>query len=189
MKFSDVWISAPILLALFIMVAGGGGSREPANASLQTGEQAKRQAKNLSEVAEKLRAVLAKLPAFQGAQVVATDHELQITVQSNSIFSLGTADTVSGADEQIKAVASLLKMSEKPLQIFVEGHTDASPVVRNRWRYPSNWELSGSRALHMVRLFEEAGIPGERLGGAGFAATRPVGTTDDENRRIVIKIQ
>ena len=61
-------------------------------------------------------------------------------------------------------------------------------------RYPSNWELAGARASSVVRLFERAGIDGERLQAISRAEFAPVSSNNDaegrgQNRRIEIRLR
>ena len=60
-------------------------------------------------------------------------------------------------------------------------------------RFASNWELSASRAITVVRLLALAGIPANRLAATGFGEYRPVAEGDDDasralNRRIELKL-
>jgi chemotaxis protein MotB len=74
----------------------------------------------------------------------------------------------------------------------VEGHTDNVPTRGTRW--PSNWELSTSRATNVLRyLVERVGLPAPRASAAGYADTRPRLPNDSEahratNRRVEIVI-
>ena len=74
-------------------------------------------------------------------------------------------------------------------QFQVEGHTDDVPISTER--FPSNWELSSARALSVVRLLIQAGVPPENVSGAGYGEFQPVASNEDAggrrlNRRIEI---
>ena len=82
-------------------------------------------------------------------------------------------------------------------KIVVEGHTDGRPVVAGI--YPSNWELSGARAAHVVRMFLDQGFTPSLLTAIGYADTHPrfqsrapAGLWNEEalakNRRVVLRI-
>ncbi len=79
-------------------------------------------------------------------------------------------------------------MWERSLQIIpsyslrIEGHTDNSPIRTSR--YPSNWELSTSRAVNVVRyLLDKRVIAADRLLAAGFGEYKPIFPNDTlENR-------
>jgi chemotaxis protein MotB len=91
--------------------------------------------------------------------------------------------------ESLAAVARVLSQVENPVQ--VEGHTDNIPI--NSLSFPSNWELSSSRAGSVVRLFTEQGVPAARMVAIGYADNRPVDTNATvegrgRNRRVNVLI-
>lgn len=62
--------------------------------------------------------------------------------------------------------------------IMVSGFTDDVPR-----REGDNWQLSAERAMTVVRALIAAGLPQDRVFGAGFGETHPVAPNDsDENR-------
>ena len=79
-------------------------------------------------------------------------------------------------------------------QIQVSGHTDDSPITNAdiKAKYDSNWELSASRAVNVVRfLAETAKVPPGRLVAAGHGQYRPIASNVTpkgraQNRRIEI---
>jgi chemotaxis protein MotB len=57
--------------------------------------------------------------------------------------------------------------------VLIEGHTDNTPIKSRR--FPSNWELSTSRAISVLHYLRKAGaVDVRRLGSAGYADTRPI---------------
>ncbi len=73
--------------------------------------------------------------------------------------------------------------------IRVEGHTDSVPI--STARYSSNWELSGARALRVVRYLITRGVAPDRISAAAYGPYRPIadnGTAEGRarNRRIEI---
>jgi len=74
------------------------------------------------------------------------------------------------------------RIRDLPYDIRVEGHTDNVPPDPG---YPSNWELSTSRALVVTRfLIEEARIDPRRLGTAGYAEYHPVASNATREGRL-----
>ena len=76
--------------------------------------------------------------------------------------------------------------------IVVEGHSDNVPI--STARFPSNWELSASRAGAVVRHLEARGLNPTRLRASGLADTRPMasnGTPEgrSQNRRVEIVME
>jgi chemotaxis protein MotB len=68
-------------------------------------------------------------------------------------------------------VAQALKDVQGKL-IRVEGHTDDVPTDP-KGPSPSNWELSTTRALAVVRLLQEQGVPADRLSAALHGTPAP----------------
>ena len=117
--------------------------------------------------------------------------------QSEVLFARGSATLGPEGQAQILQVAATLKdvAGRIPADIEwilqVEGHTDRVPI--NTPQFPSNWELSMARAMSVLRLLQDAGIPARRLSAAGFAEYQPLEDRDDEeayrrNRRIELKL-
>jgi chemotaxis protein MotB len=72
----------------------------------------------------------------------------------------------------------------------VDGHADRQPVTG---RFTSNWELSASRAITVVKLLVAEGIPANRLAATGFGEFQPLDGTDTpdsfaKNRRIELRL-
>ena len=74
---------------------------------------------------------------------------------------------------------------------MVEGHTDKRPIKTSK--FPSNWELSTSRANSVLKLLLDVGFPPNRLAAAGFGEFYPISEGETEldyqqNRRIELKL-
>lgn len=117
--------------------------------------------------------------------------------QSEVLFGSGSADMVGAGRDQISRLATTLKdiASRIPNDIDwvlrVDGHTDRIPI--HTAQFPSNWELSTARALAVVKLLIEDGLPPHRLAAAGFGEYRPLDKTSSleslrRNRRIEFKL-
>ena len=66
---------------------------------------------------------------------------------------------------------SLLK--EHNFNLVVRGHSDNQAFKNNI--FPSNWELTSSRAAACLRyVLEKGGIPATRLKAVGFADSQPL---------------
>lgn len=117
--------------------------------------------------------------------------------QSEVFFDPGSAELKEGATPELdKLAAALLELIDKipkdiPWVLRVDGHTDVRPIANVR--FPSNWELSASRAISVVKYLISRGIPAERVVAAGFGEFQPIDpASNDEayrrNRRIELKI-
>ena len=134
--------------------------------------------------------------------VLASRQEFRIVgdrfvIQSEILFDAGQAAlNPGGLPELDKLAAALLDVAREippdiPWVLRVDGHTDSRPIRSSA--FPSNWELSTSRAIAVVRYLVTRGIPENRLLAAGFAEFQPLeaGDTDDvrrRNRRIELKL-
>jgi chemotaxis protein MotB len=138
----------------------------------------------------RLRTVLASRQEFR----VVGD---RFVIQSEILFEGGQATlNPAGFPELDKVAAALIDVSrEIPPDIAwvlrVDGHTDRRPIQSAQ--FPSNWDLSASRAIAVVRYLVARGIPENRLLAAGFGEFQPIeiGETEDvlrRNRRIELKL-
>lgn len=117
--------------------------------------------------------------------------------QSEVLFDTGSAEiNADGKLELDKLAQALLQLEEEiPPEIAwvlrVDGHTDARPIQSSR--FPSNWELSSSRAISVVRYLIDQGVSARRLVAAGFGEFQPIdqGVSEEayrKNRRIELKL-
>ena len=93
-------------------------------------------------------------------------------------------------DEIIKQVFEILQQFS--YQVKIVGHTDNAPIRTER--FPSNWELSASRAAEVARKLVKAGFNPTQLSIEAFAQYRPKAPNDSRqgrstNRRIEIVCQ
>jgi chemotaxis protein MotB len=103
-------------------------------------------------------------------------------VTDKVLFEKGGADLSPASQKLICSIADTLKGIPNGIQ--VEGHTCDLPIVSEK--YPSNWELSTSRATNVVRcLIENAGLAPERLSAAGYADSKPLVPNHSEKNRAV----
>jgi chemotaxis protein MotB len=117
--------------------------------------------------------------------------------QSEVLFAKGAASIGNAGKGQLLQLAkTLLEISKKiPTDIDwvlrIDGHTDKDPIKTSR--FPSNWELSSARAISVVQLLINQGLPPKRLAAAGFGEFQPLENRNDEigkrrNRRIELKL-
>ncbi|WP_456600139.1 flagellar motor protein MotB [Blastococcus sp. SYSU DS0616] len=79
-----------------------------------------------------------------------------------------------------------------PNALGVEGHANHLPVTPGG-PWPSNWELSATRATTVVRYLATNGVPQERLSATGYSSTRPLVPESDPtalsvNRRVDVVV-
>jgi chemotaxis protein MotB len=123
-------------------------------------------------------------------EVQLTPRGLVVSMRQAAFFPSGDDTIEPTATATIRKVADTIR--ELPNQIRLEGHTDARPVRRGRFR--SNWELSAARAISLMEMLTvEFAIGKDRVAIAGYADTVPVASNDTEegralNRRVDIVI-
>jgi chemotaxis protein MotB len=105
------------------------------------------------------------------------------------LFASGSAQLQVGSVPLLSELARLLR-TEVTHPISVEGHTDNVPIAGNGG-FPSNWELSASRAASVVRFFARDRVAPGRMSATGYANRRPLMSNATEagrarNRRVEI---
>jgi chemotaxis protein MotB len=117
---------------------------------------------------------------------------LSLSMVEKVLFDSGKADIKKDGQKVLDRVGKILKQV-KDKQISIEGHTDNVPIgLKLQSVFPTNWELSTTRATNVARyLQEKAGVDPELLIASGFSEYHPVESNDTEegrakNRRIEI---
>jgi chemotaxis protein MotB len=128
-----------------------------------------------------------------GQAVTGVRHDaigVRIQVAANRIFDSGSADLKADSGAALDKIGELLKESGR--RLIIEGHTDDQPIKTAL--YPSNWELSASRATKIVRyLVAKHKIAASRLTAVAYADQKPLVPNTSEvnrakNRRIEVMI-
>ncbi len=141
-----------------------------------------------SEFFGRLREVLANR---QGVQVVGD----RFVFQSEVLFPPGSADMTPAGQDQIRTLAATLKDLGRDIPpdvnwiMRVDGHADRSPTRGA----VTNWELSAQRAINVVKLLVDEGVPPNRLAATGFGEFQPLDAADTptsyaRNRRIELRL-
>ncbi len=117
--------------------------------------------------------------------------------QAELLFASGSADLGEEGKKHLAKLAATLRDISKQIQkdidwiLRIDGHTDRVPISSGK--YVSNWELSTTRALSVVKFLARQGIPENRMAAAGFSKFHPLDPADTpaayrKNRRIEIKL-
>ncbi len=143
----------------------------------------------LEKIAQELVTSLGDLVKTGQVRVTESGIGLAIEINASVLFESAQADLMPQAMPVLASLAEAL--SPLPNDIQVEGHTDSTPI--NSARFPSNWELSASRAGSVVRLFNALGVASVRLVAVGYADTRNIAPNDtpegrSRNRRVTVMI-
>ena len=116
---------------------------------------------------------------------------LMIRIKEKALFPSGSADLVAESQRIGPIVAGLL--ASIPERVLISGHTDTDPI--NNARFPSNWELSSTRALTFMKylLSINQDLNPARFSAIGYGEYRPIANNDtaegkQTNRRVEILI-
>lgn len=97
------------------------------------------------------------------------------------IFEPGKADINPHSITVFKLLGNWVR--GKPYNIKIEGHTDDTKF--NEIEYSSNWELSVSRAVNVMRFFRENKyISAKRSSAFGYSEFQPLVPNDSEEHRL-----
>ena len=154
-------------------------------------------AKKVSELAKYRSEFFGKLKDILGDRkdiVIVGD---RFILQSEILFESGSAKIGGQGLNQLTNIAiALSQISEKIPKgvdwvIQIQGHTDNIPISNSI--YPSNWELSVSRAISVAQIMINNGIPPDKISVAGYGEYRPLIKKNDQvslkkNRRIEFKL-
>ena len=111
---------------------------------------------------------------------------LVLQVSDSVLFDRGVAEISQKAFPFLNVIANIISKSTHAVR--VEGHTDNLPIHTEK--SPSNWDLSTTRAVNVLRyLIDKGKCPPKRLSAAGFGEFQPIFPNDtvghrDKNRRV-----
>ena len=117
--------------------------------------------------------------------------DIVLTLPETVLFRSGESTLRHEAYPFLQAISDVL--IELDRHVRVEGHTDNVPIATAQ--FPSNWELSATRAVTVVRAFlEQYGMPADHLTAVSHADSRPLvdNLTPEnraKNRRVEIVVQ
>lgn len=115
---------------------------------------------------------------------------ITIAIQDAVLFKSGRAELLDASKQTLKGIAKLLKPLNNSIRI--SGHTDNRPISNSQ--FPSNWELSAIRAVHVMRyLVDQGGMKEPNMSVLANGEYKPIApnTTDKgraKNRRVEILI-
>ena len=144
----------------------------------------------IEEVKERLDTLLDQQMEEGEVRMMLDSRGLTISLAEAGFFQPGSSVIESAALSVVAGIGEKLRLLSN--NIRVEGHTDNIPI--HTALFPSNWELSTSRATNVLRyMLSEARIPPQRLSAVGYSEYRPVASNETRdgrglNRRVDIVI-
>ncbi|HZK33972.1 MAG TPA: flagellar motor protein MotB [Bacillota bacterium] len=105
-----------------------------------------------------------------------------VEIKEHVLFDSGRADLKPRSREFLDRLVPIIDGFDN--MIIVEGHTDNVPMSSEE--FPTNWELSVTRAVRVIRYFhEQKGMDPSRLAAEGYGEYHPIVPNDsDENRTL-----
>jgi len=158
----------------------GQGPALPARDIVEGSTAPKRTAKELTEISK-------ELGMEDSVTVLPLDKEtVRVRFDEHIAFQPGHVDL---SPESLKLIDKLAISFRRPevIEIRIEGHTDDKPVRGST--YPSNWELSATRAMSVFLALAERGVANTRMIAAGMGDKHPVAGRPDLDRRVDITLK
>lgn len=142
---------------------------------------------NLQEVKTKIDQVI-QTEALNGeVKTNIDDRGLTIEFSNSLLFLSGDAALTEKASEVFAPIGKhLVQDLENVYGLIIEGYTDDIPISNTI--YQSNWELSTSRAIHVMERLHKAGLASNRMSVQGFSDTRSATDVDLHDEEAVAKL-
>lgn len=119
---------------------------------------------------------------------------LLLRVAASVLFASGRAEITQNAEPILERISEVLALYGKNIKtVRIEGHTDNVPT--NKTRFDSNWELSTSRSVAVLkRILEISHLEPEKFSAVGYGEHRPIADNDTQegkalNRRVDFVIE
>jgi chemotaxis protein MotB len=158
----------------------------------QKGQDFLRETAQLQEAKKKIDGYILRNNLGGELSTILAQDGLLIRIRDSALYASGSASLHPDAERLAKEIAKML--AELPQVVVISGHTDNVPI--NTWNFPSNWELSSSRAINFMKylIASDVRLRPERFSAIGHGEYRPVApnTTEEgrqKNRRVEILIQ
>jgi chemotaxis protein MotB len=160
--------------------------------SQSTIDKQKKVIRDLHATRTKIESSLKEQIENQEIKLEEIEGKLKVTLVDKILFDTGKVKIAKRGKEVLLELSDTLR-ENKDQNIVVEGHTDDVPIGLGLIeKYPTNWELSATRAVGVVRFLQEKGwLEPERLTATGYSYYKPVASNDTaegrrQNRRIEI---
>jgi len=148
----------------------------------------------LKSTYEKLITDLKKEIENQEITIKAFKDQISVTFVDRILFEFGKATITPEGGKILKKVGGILK-NVQGKEIRIVGHTDNIPIMPEyRYKFPTNWELSGARSSAVIRYFQKnIHLDPRNLEAVGRSFYAPVASNETsegraQNRRVEIII-
>jgi len=130
----------------------------------------------------------------QEITIKAFKDQISVTFVDRILFEFGKATITSEGEKILQKVGEILR-NVQGKQIRIVGHTDNIPIMpQYRYKFPSNWELSGARSAAVIRYFQKnIHLDPRNLEAVGRSFYEPIASNETsqgraQNRRVEIVI-
>lgn len=137
-----------------------------------------------------------EMPEGQMAGLQVNPDTQGIILPNDVLFPAGRSVLRNEAKATLDQLASLIQREYPGYFVFVDGHTDNTPITKSAKINKDNWDLGAKRAHAVFEYFQSKGIPEDRmvLTSRGFAQpVRDVDVNSKEGqqkcRRVEIRLR
>ncbi len=198
MSFSDM---SMILISFFILqLSFSTMNQQKADLLREAVQSNKFEAKkdSMTSVSKRINNEIKRLNLTNSAQVTMDTTGVLVEFKDGLLFPPGSADGNPQFSAIVGQVMKVIAASPDRYKIKIEGHTDDVPIRSTK--FASNWELSASRGIYLMRQFASRGVREDRMSVVAMAQTSPkkpvLGLTGKDleqaraaNRRVVIRLE
>lgn len=142
------------------------------------------------EIKKEMEEYLITKAMLQKVSVELQERGLVVSLKEAGFFESGKAEVRSESYQILQEIAKKISQYRNPVR--VEGHSDNMPIHSRT--YPTNWELSSTRAVNMARVMTDRfGVPPNKISATGYGEHRPVADNSTpagraRNRRVDLVI-
>ena len=128
---------------------------------------------------------------ISGADVVPDGDLVRIRLESSQLFGSGRAELKPEVSGTLDRIAQTLKSDYAGRLVGIEGHTDADPITKSKWK--NNHELSVARSVAVFEALKRRGVPESQLYVSGYGPNHPLAASNSkqsksQNRRVEIVV-
>ena len=122
------------------------------------------------------------------------DNLILVRISESVLFDSGKANINSDANQLLDRISDILtEHGDFIKMVRIEGHTDNRPIKNTQ--FDSNWELSTSRAVNVLRrLLKTSKLGSAKFSAVGYGEFHPIAKNDTaanmaKNRRVDFVIE
>ena len=191
-----------LLLAFFVMILSvsdlNQGKVEALTEGLADAMSSDKPSTPFTDIKKELDDIINQHDMGENVSVNIDSKGVKVEFSNFSLYDSGSAAIKAEALPMLSEVSKVIAATTDTSHLVeIEGHTDDVPI--RSARFPSNWELSSSRASNVVKYLLGKGIDKGRLKASGYADSRPKQALEPgqemdsskraANRRVVIYVR